>query len=121
MSPELAAFFDRLDDAKAHEAKPVTSIEDLEAGSDDARETADVWAERLGLEGVDLAQAAFERVEHIPGQVVALAINSAGEMSAVEAIHLALRDAYAWGFLAGGLWEQARHMPDLDAEGPGDR
>jgi hypothetical protein len=119
----LAAFFERLDIAALDGgAEPdVHALEDdarLIAAGERMTGTFERYAERAGVDLDVLLSEIHERIESLAGTTrrrMEAAGCEAGEEREIVTLGCAAALQF---FLAGALWEQERHLPDLD-DGPG--
>lgn len=109
---DLARFFDRLDE-QAHDVPHDELVDDdrLQDAADLALPTFTRWAERAGVDLSHLADLVHERTS-APVDVIEARLGNGDDVD----VNLRML-AGACGlqfFLAGVLWEQDRHMPDLE-------
>lgn len=115
MTSEVSRFFDRFDGMKPDPDNhdPLTD--------DGMREASDAMipiyqraSERAGVELDDLHRESEARLQKIP-LIVGAHIRAGRPLEGV--VFTALVNVAIETFLAGALWEQERHLPDLDLEG----
>lgn len=111
----LAEFFDRLDETATRQnpGDPAALVDDTALADAAALMTPmfERMAERLG---VSLDEARDEIIERVgqPVAVVRERIDAGDDVE--ESLTMIAAAAGLQFFLAGGLWEQERHLPSLD-------
>lgn len=111
--PDVTAFFDRFDGMKPKPADhDPSSDESMQKAHDEMLPIYQRIAERAGLELTDLHQETDERMQAIPLIVVRRAIMTGEDLAGI--IRHALVNIAVESFLAGALWEQDRHLPEIE-------
>lgn len=111
----LSEFFDRLDH-QAHDIPHTELVDDdrLQLAAEISLPMLSRWCERAGIELDDLRREVVERIQG-PVHVVSERLDRGDDVG--SSLVLLGASAGLQFFLAGVLWEQDRHLPDIDVGG----
>lgn len=111
---DLARFFAGLDAQRGNRDAANDPVDDaaMAQTAERAMPVLERWAERAGVDPEDLSEEAANRVLPVLTVLIRRSIGAGGVQPAE--LLAALRDVHAIGFLAGALWEQGRHLPDVE-------